>query len=45
MLQTFLNLCVLFQSVGVSAVTGAGISEFFEAVDKAAEEYERYLVC
>ena len=34
--------CCLFQCVGVSAVTGAGIPEFFDAIDKAAEEYERY---
>ena len=35
------SLLVLFQSVGVSAHTGAGVPEFFEAVDAAVEEYER----
>jgi translation initiation factor IF-2 len=32
-----------FQAVGVSAVTGAGMKEFFVAVDEAAEEYFTYL--
>ena len=30
-----------FQAVGVSAVTGSGVEEFFTAVDEAAEEYEK----
>jgi putative protein kinase ArgK-like GTPase of G3E family len=29
------------QAVGVSAVTGAGVDELFEAVDAAADEYWR----
>lgn len=28
------------QAVGVSAMTGAGMKEFFQAVDEAREEYE-----
>ena len=30
------------QAVGVSAVTGQGVDEFFAAVGEAAEEFERY---
>ena len=29
------------QSVGVSAVTGEGVEEFFQRVDEAAVEYEK----
>ena len=32
------------QVVGVSSVEGLGITEFFEAIDAGAEEYERYFV-
>ena len=30
--------------VGVSAVTGSGIDEFFEAVNLAVNEYDRYVL-
>jgi translation initiation factor IF-2 len=30
------------QTVGVSAVTGAGIEDFFVAVEEARTEYEKY---
>jgi translation initiation factor IF-2 len=29
--------------VGVSAVTGEGMDEFFQAVDEATVEYEKYV--
>ena len=32
---------LLLQSVGVSAVTGQGVDEFFTAIDAAAVEYEK----
>jgi hypothetical protein len=31
----------VFQAVGVSSVTGAGVAEFFGAVEAARTEYER----
>jgi hypothetical protein len=31
------------KTVGVSAMTGDGMKEFFQAVDAAAEEYETYV--
>ena len=34
---------VSLQAVGVSAVTGQGVDEFFAAVGEAAEEFERYM--
>ena len=36
--------CILsyFQSVGVSAIRGDGINEFFTLVDSAREEFTRY---
>ncbi len=32
------------QAVGVSSVTGAGIKEFFDAVEDSRGEYERCVV-
>ena len=32
-----------FQAVGVSSMTGAGMEEFFKAVDAARTEYETYV--
>ena len=32
------------QAVGVSSVTGAGVKEFFEAVDASRAEYEKYVL-
>lgn len=34
---------MLYQAVGVSAVTGVGADELFDAVDAASEEYWRYV--
>jgi hypothetical protein len=31
---------ILAQTVGVSSMTGAGIKEFFDAVDASRTEYE-----
>lgn len=36
-----LNLLRVAQAVGVSAMTGEGMPEFFEAVDEARKEYLR----
>lgn len=36
---------ILVQAVGVSSVTGAGIKEFFDAVDASRTEYEKYVLC
>jgi translation initiation factor IF-2 len=36
------DVVVAQQAVGVSAVTGAGADELFEAVDAAADEYWKY---
>ncbi|KFD57760.1 hypothetical protein M513_01430, partial [Trichuris suis] len=40
LVETFLEIVDLFQCVGVSAVTGAGLPEFFDLIDKAKVEYE-----
>lgn len=39
-----LSSCSTPQAVGVSSVTGAGIKEFFDAVEASRGEYERYVV-
>lgn len=44
LLVNTLNKQILWQCVGVSAVTGEGMQEFFEKVDEAREEYERYSI-
>ena len=36
-------IILLLQSVGVSSVSGAGVDDFFTAVDEAAHEYETYV--
>ena len=40
-----LNQCLFFfQSAGVSAATGAGIPQFFEKVQEAREEFEKWVL-
>jgi hypothetical protein len=33
------KIFITFQCVGVSAATGQGMKEFFEAIDQASKEY------
>ena len=43
-IEKFYHIICFVQTVGVSAATGDGLTEFFSAVDAAASEYERLLI-